>query len=80
MATRWREHNHPTHDSEPAKHLNINFQHSYNWTILAKDSKHTRSRNTLNNQLKSNKLLCFRSGIKKYIHCKQVFLAFVTAE
>ena len=47
------------------KHLNKNIQHSYNWTILANGSKITRTRKTLlrtslNDQLKSNKLLFFR--------------------
>ena len=69
------KHNNPTHDSEPAKHLNKNIQHSYNWTILANACKHTRPRKnleaiyiallrpSLNDQLKSNKLLLFRTGI-----------------
>ena len=75
MATRWGEHNNPTHDSEPAKHLSNNIHHSYNWSILANASKYTRTRKnlealyiallrpSLNDQLKSNKLLLFRNGI-----------------
>ena len=75
MATRWGEHNNPTHDSQPAKHLSKNIHHSYNWSILANASKYTRTRKnlealyiallrpSLNDQLKSNKLLLFRNGI-----------------
>ena len=69
VATRWGEPNNPTHNSETAKHLNKNIQHTYNWKILASASKRTSTRNnleaayiaflrpSLNEQLKSNKLL-----------------------
>ena len=75
MATRWGERNNTTHESGPAKHLSKNIQHSYNWTILANASKHTRTRKniegiyiplvrpSLNNQLKPSKVLIFRNGI-----------------
>lgn len=46
-STRWREHNNPTNDSEPAKHINKSIQHSNNCTILANASKYTRKRKNL---------------------------------
>ena len=47
MVSRWGEHNNPTLDSEHAKGLNKNIKLSYNWTILANASKHTRTRKNL---------------------------------
>ena len=47
METRWREHNNPTHDSEPEKPLNKNIQRRYNWMILTNASTHTRKKNKL---------------------------------
>lgn len=54
MTTRLGEHNNPTYDSEPAKHLNKNIQHSYSWKILAKASKHIRKepRSNINSLIK----------------------------
>ena len=42
MATRWVEHNSPTHDSEPGKHFNKNIPHS-----LANASKQKRTKKNL---------------------------------
>ena len=32
----WEEHNNPNKNSEPDKHLKINFYHVFNWVILCK--------------------------------------------
>ena len=34
MATKFAEYNNPIHNAQPTKHLNINIQYSYKWTIL----------------------------------------------
>lgn len=62
MTTRLGEHNNPTYDSEPAKHLNKNIQHSYSWKILAKASKHIRKepRSNINSLIK----VSFKRSIK----------------
>ena len=87
--TRWGQHNNHNQDSKTVKHLNKNIQHSYNQTILVNAFNHTRTRNnleaifiallrpSLNNHLKSNKLLLFRNSItqfaiqKFFIHCNK---------
>ena len=73
MATRWTEHDSPTHDFESAKHLNRHIQHSYNLITLTKASKNTRKRKnleaiyiallrlSLRDKLKFYKLLHFRN-------------------
>ena len=85
--TRWREHNNPTHDSEPAKHLRNNLSHSFNWLIIASASKNKRTRKnlealyiallrpSLNDQVNSNKLVLFRNGITQPM--RNVVLAFL---
>ena len=42
--TRWREHNDPTHKSEPARHINSHVEHEFEWSIIchASDKKHLR--------------------------------------
>ena len=44
--TRWGEHNNPTHNSEPAKHLDKNIQHSYYWVLLVNASKYIKQERT----------------------------------
>ena len=73
----------PSHDSELAKHLKKNIDESCNCTFLIIDSKNAVTiKNlelSLNDQLKSNKLLLFRNDItcfiiqKTSIHCNKYF-------
>ena len=44
--TRWGEHNNPTHNSEPAKHLDKNIQHSYYWVLLVNASEYIKQERT----------------------------------
>ena len=32
--TRWREHDNPTHKSEPARHINNHVEHEFGWSII----------------------------------------------
>ena len=75
---RWQEHNNPAHDYEPAKYLYKLIQHCFTWTILTNAFKHSRTRNnldtthiallrtSLNDQLKSNKLLLIQNDRNSY--------------
>ena len=72
---RFEEHNDATKTSEPAKHLSVNINHSFNWTILSKASHNTRKgkileaffikvkRPSLNNQSDNYKLKLFHNGV-----------------
>ena len=72
---RWREHQDLRKDSEPAKHLGENPQHSFTWKTLMPASKNFRQRKnleacliavkgpSLNNQLDTKKLNLFRNGV-----------------
>ena len=74
-ATRWNEHNNPTHNSDPAKHINDNIDHSYQWKILRKTNYKARKRRILealyvakhqpeiNTQVNMLKLLVFKRGV-----------------
>lgn len=75
VSLRWREHNDLRKDSEPAKHLKNNPDHTFNWRTIIHASKHGRERKnleasiiaikgpSLNNQLETKKLLLFRNGV-----------------
>ena len=72
---RFEEHNNATKTSEPAKHLSLNNNHSFIWTILSKASPNTRKgkileaffikvkRPSLNNQSDNYKLNLFHNGV-----------------
>ena len=44
---RWSEHNHSTKNSEPARHLKSNCEHSFGWKILCNASKNKSIRKKL---------------------------------
>ena len=72
---RWKEHEDPRKDSEPAKHLYEFPNHKFTWKVLLPASKNYRQRRNLeailiaingpelNNQLNTQKLSLFRNGI-----------------
>ena len=72
---RWAEHNDPRKKSEPARHLNKNIEHEFNWRVLMTASKYQQLRKnleaswialkkpTLNAQVESNTLHLFRNGV-----------------
>ena len=74
-ATRWSEHNDPTHKSLPARHLNRHIEHTFVWTILCNASTKTSVRRnleaifigimkpSLNEQTNFDRLVLFRNGI-----------------
>ena len=47
VEVRWAEHQNPKHNSEPAKHLKRNPNHTFDWKILCRASKFTRDRKNL---------------------------------
>ena len=73
--TRWREHNSSSSKSEPSKHLVLNPDHEFNWSVLARASKVRKKREileayyitslkpTLNNQMDTKSLFLFRHGV-----------------
>ena len=75
VATRWEEHENVKKDSEPAKHLKNNPNHSFQWNCLLKASTNNRQRKSLeasfiatmgpslNNQIDTKKLNLFRNGV-----------------
>ena len=44
---RFSEHNNPLNDSEPARHIRNNIEHSFTWLILSKAPKNTKTRKNL---------------------------------
>ena len=72
---RWKEHEDTKKDSEPARHLKNNQAHSFTWKVLLPGSSNARFRKnmeasiialkrpSLNEQVKSKKLLLFRNGV-----------------
>ena len=74
-SVRWEEHNNPTKNSEPAKHLKSNIDHVFNWVILCMASKNCKVRRnleasyiallrpTLNEQKDFEILTLFRNGV-----------------
>ena len=72
---RWNEHNKPTHNSLPAKHLKDNPDHKFEWKVMRLAPKRKSKRKilesfyiskfkpTINNQLDVRKLLLFKNGI-----------------
>ena len=74
-SVRWEEHNNPTKNSEPAKHLKNNTDHVFNCVILCMASKNYKVRRnlgasyiallrpTLNEQKDFEILTLFRNGV-----------------
>ncbi len=75
VKTRWNEHENPTKDSEPAKHLNQFPNHKFYWKVImgAPENRQKRKnleaalialkRPTLNDQMDSSQLILFRHGV-----------------
>jgi len=75
VQVRWKEHNDPRKNSEPAKHLYQNPNHSFTWSVIMSAPQNTRVRKnleaslvalhrpSLNNQVETKKLLLFRYGV-----------------
>ena len=73
--TRWREHDNPTHKSEPARHMNKHVEHEFEWSILcnAPIKEHQRKKlevlfkgvfkPSLNEQTNFERLILFVNGI-----------------
>ena len=74
-ATRWSEHNNPTKDTQPARHLKDNLEHKFHWKIICHASKNRAVRknlesifiglmkSSLNKQENFDRLVLFRNGI-----------------
>ena len=72
---RWKEHEDTKKESEPARHLKNNQGHSFTWKVHLPGSSNARFRKymeasiialkrpSLNEQVKSKKLLLFRNGV-----------------
>ena len=72
---RWQEHENPSGNSEPSNHLRDNFEHKFNWSVIANAAKNKWKRKnleanyiallrpSLNEQVNFNKLILFRNGI-----------------
>ena len=69
------EHNNPKYNSEPAKHINRNIDHEFEWKVLCQAPKNKRIRknleaificllrSSLNEQNDFNRLTLFPNGI-----------------
>ena len=44
---RWNEHNNPTKNSEPSKHLRSNINHSFTWAVNSNATKNAKTRKYL---------------------------------
>ena len=74
-ATRWTEHNNPTHKSEPAQHMKNHIGHLFDWSILYNASSNSQIRKnlealfigimepSLNEETNFDCLTLFRNGI-----------------
>ena len=74
-ATRWSEHNNPTHKSEPAQHIKTHNGHLFDWSILCNAPSNSQIRKnlealfvgimkpSLNEQTNFDSLTLFRNGI-----------------
>ena len=72
---RWKQHNDPNHDSEPAKYISEHPSRKLTWKVLAMSSKNTVKRKihealfitklkpSLNKKVKMHKLVLFRNGV-----------------
>ena len=45
--TRWSEHNNPTKDTQPARHLKDHLEHNFHWKIICHASKNRALRKNL---------------------------------
>jgi len=75
VEVRWSEHDNPSNNSEPARHIAINAGHSFTWSVLQHAHKNTKKRKILeafyiaiekpklNEQISSKILNLFRNGI-----------------
>ena len=75
VIVRWSEHNNPTYNSEPARHLKDNIAQSYSSTILSDAPSNfllrkileayyiAKSKPSLNEQVKSQKINLFVYGV-----------------
>ena len=74
-ATRYSEHNNPTHKSEPAQHIKNHTVHWFDWSILCNAPSNSQIRKnlealfigimkpSLNEQTNFDRLTLFRNGI-----------------
>ena len=75
VRTRWAEHENPTKESEPARHIRDNPTHTFEWKILSSAPKYSNDRKnleaswialrkpTLNEQVQFKVLTLFRNGV-----------------
>ena len=73
-ATRWSEHNNPTHKSEPAQHIKNHIGQFYDWSLLCNTPSNNQIRknrealfigimkSSLNEQINFDRLTFFRNG------------------
>ena len=74
-ATRWSEHNNPTHKAKPAQHIKNHIGHFFDWLILCNAPSNSQVRTklealfigimkpSLNEQTNFDRLTFFRNGI-----------------
>ena len=72
---RWNEHNNPTKNSEPSKHLRSNINHYFTWAVISIAPKNAKTRKNLeasnialwkpdfNEQKDFERLVLFRNGV-----------------
>ena len=72
---RWKEHNNPTKNSEPSKHLRSNINHYFTWAVISIAPKNAKTRKNLeasnialwkpdfNEQKDFERLVLFRNGV-----------------
>ena len=72
---RWNEHNNPTKNSEPSKHLRRNINHYFTWAVISNAPRNAKTRKNLetsyislwkpnlNEQKDFERLVLFRNGV-----------------